>query len=636
MTTLQGTGSLISEAAQKKEIIKALRRQKKVSMMLERGNQDFFRDEIIPIYYRDNRTTQEKLQDKIGNVKTVREEIHNILKDDQEVQDFMLKLEDDSEDYIRKLIQIFPLIYEKVKDLRLLTGRNLYDYCEAFITTYDANKLLSGNPELVKVDTNPYDALTWEQIDKMNLTQLRDYVKEYKGAYRNSKGLLNKGPLKEVALQIYNVVQARKAQPSNPVPADPVPADPVPVDADPVDPVPSDLAVDPNKLGFDPYSTTGTPQYYLSYLTSILGADKLEFSGIDENTDLSILQSLAWEVYNLEATRDVASDVHQAIKDANKKPDPTPVKGSPAQDAVQQAIEYANEMIRTGHDWTNPDELKERMKKSRKAELQLALYRRHTAGLLNETPYLQSFRPKGRYNLPELRNFLFVSLLRDPNYKLQDPTTHVLPKQMTRVRAPGYHPDEFDEDGNEKPLSPDPKIVHYGFGLGQNQKQVVTKVKYGRGIALENIKIDPSVPFGKFVIHSKQLEDHLILNVKYKSGSQIPALPRQKISEGFSEFLFDVLKSGKVNTIGIKTLSSEEKDLFYKMVKMSGLDKQIQLPSSASSPDDDVDRFNVLRGEIMAGNNSSQVKHELKGLVLKLINNGLINKTEGYAILNLL
>ena len=41
-----------------------------------------------------------------------------------------------------------------------------------------------------------------------------------------------------------------------------------------------------------------------------------------------------------------------------------------------------------------------------------------------------------------------------------------------------------------------------------------------------------------------------------------------------------------------------------------------------------VDRFNVLRGEVLAGNNNEKVIKELKLLIIKLMNDGKLNKNE--------
>jgi hypothetical protein len=44
--------------------------------------------------------------------------------------------------------------------------------------------------------------------------------------------------------------------------------------------------------------------------------------------------------------------------------------------------------------------------------------------------------------------------------------------------------------------------------------------------------------------------------------------------------------------------------------------------------DQDLRRFSILQGEVIAGNNSSQIINELKQLLLKLSNNGLISKND--------
>jgi hypothetical protein len=243
------------------------------------------------------------------------------------------------------------------------------------------------------------------------------------------------------------------------------------------------------------------------------------------------------------------------------------------------------------------------VKKASIDELRTVLMDRYENNKLGTSPALAYFDPATKFTKPDCVSFLLISLLNDPNYMFADPATHV-----TKV----------------------------GFGLPHAKtRSNAIKVKYGAGIPLSETKAASSIEFGKFVIHAKQLEQN-ILNIKYQSGSQVPALPRDKISQGFSEFLFEVLKTGHVSPVSIKILTPSEKELFYKMVKLSGLEQKMNLPHEAKgvSTDSEDERFTILRGELIAGNNSEAIKTEFESLVRKFINSGKIDKSKGFEVLN--
>ena len=47
----------------------------------------------------------------------------------------------------------------------------------------------------------------------------------------------------------------------------------------------------------------------------------------------------------------------------------------------------------------------------------------------------------------------------------------------------------------------------------------------------------------------------------------------------------------------------------------------------------EMNRFHILKGEIIAGNDSSQIAREFKGLLIKLMRQGRVPRREGNEIL---
>lgn len=158
------------------------------------------------------------------------------------------------------------------------------------------------------------------------------------------------------------------------------------------------------------------------------------------------------------------------------------------------------------------------------------------------------------------------------------------------------------------------------------------KIKIGKGLELED---EPKfISFGKYLLNKPHLYNDSKLTLRFPSGGAIPTIKPVGVSEDFKEFLIDLIESGKANEPLYKSVPKEEKLFFQKITKGAGLVhklgvKQIQDDSDAK----DLSRYKLLFGELQAGNNNRQMINELKGLILKFINNGRMKRTEGQALL---
>ena len=172
-----------------------------------------------------------------------------------------------------------------------------------------------------------------------------------------------------------------------------------------------------------------------------------------------------------------------------------------------------------------------------------------------------------------------------------------------------------------------------GFGLpiykGARPKK---SVKIGKGIDMEKEPLYKT--FGKFLVSMPNLLNRDILLFKYPSLSRVPKLEPIQVSEDFKDFFLDCLDNGKINHKIFKTLDDEEKTLFEVVAEKAGLFKKFGLSKKTNKDEEeDIRRFNILRGEYYAGNNSHQLLDELRKLIIKFIHNGRINKNEGISIL---
>lgn len=158
------------------------------------------------------------------------------------------------------------------------------------------------------------------------------------------------------------------------------------------------------------------------------------------------------------------------------------------------------------------------------------------------------------------------------------------------------------------------------------------KMKVGRGLA---VKETPSYrEYGKYAIHIPQLEQQDILNVKYKSLGQVPKFKPIPVSDIFRDFILDLLENGKPNSRVYSQIPNEERKFFEEMSIGAGVWNGLGLKRTTTSTDEEENkRFEILRGEYLAGNNNPKLLSELRRLVVKMMNDGRIRKRQGLDLL---
>jgi hypothetical protein len=159
-----------------------------------------------------------------------------------------------------------------------------------------------------------------------------------------------------------------------------------------------------------------------------------------------------------------------------------------------------------------------------------------------------------------------------------------------------------------------------------------SRIKVGGGV---KVKEQPTYAhFGKYIIHLPHLTDKNVFNVKYPSRGSIPSIKPLTISDDYKDFVLDILDNGKMNERILKKLPNHEIEHFEKVVIGAGLTEVLKLKrGNTDGEKKDLDRYYLLRGEIDAGNNADSVIKELRGLIVKFMNNGRVHKSEGLNLL---
>ena len=139
------------------------------------------------------------------------------------------------------------------------------------------------------------------------------------------------------------------------------------------------------------------------------------------------------------------------------------------------------------------------------------------------------------------------------------------------------------------------------------------------------------VPFGRYAINKFKLNDGILM-LRTKSNNTIPTLAPQKVSKNIVDILKQIIIGGTPQFESISSLDASDKELLHKIVKLSHIDISVPTPD-LTQREKDNHRFQVLRGQIISGNNNQEVIRELKSLLLKFISSGTIPKQQANAVL---
>lgn len=151
------------------------------------------------------------------------------------------------------------------------------------------------------------------------------------------------------------------------------------------------------------------------------------------------------------------------------------------------------------------------------------------------------------------------------------------------------------------------------------------KIIKGYGIQPESIQEDEYVQLGKICINKTLLETCRQLEVVNQKMRKNPKLSAGTVSDAMKIVLERLLSSRPaLDWAFVEKLSQEEKEFLSRLLKTAGVDKTLGFQISGSGSSQDEERFKIVSGEILAGNDNPEIVKELKMLTLRLRADGKI------------
>ena len=141
------------------------------------------------------------------------------------------------------------------------------------------------------------------------------------------------------------------------------------------------------------------------------------------------------------------------------------------------------------------------------------------------------------------------------------------------------------------------------------------------------------VPFGRFAIDTHRLNDDII-SLKRGKGINVSGFPVVRVSKHLGAVVRDIVGGGQPNYNNLSMLDEQEKVYLHKLAKSSNILHRLTIPTPNRSEDEkDINQFEVMKGEILNGNDNNDMIKRFKLLINKLINKDLLPRGQAKELL---
>lgn len=152
-------------------------------------------------------------------------------------------------------------------------------------------------------------------------------------------------------------------------------------------------------------------------------------------------------------------------------------------------------------------------------------------------------------------------------------------------------------------------------------------------------KIDPMniyAPFGKHQLNLKKLKGGR-LQLRSKTDNVIANIKSKQLTKNMKVIIDKFISNQPIEFEDVEILDDDEKDYLAEISEKCNINDRLRIPSpKLTKIQSDINKFNILRGEIIAGNDSKELVRDFKVLLLKLMNSKHISKSEGNNIMIML
>jgi hypothetical protein len=148
---------------------------------------------------------------------------------------------------------------------------------------------------------------------------------------------------------------------------------------------------------------------------------------------------------------------------------------------------------------------------------------------------------------------------------------------------------------------------------------------------------DDNFLIGQYLFFPRELSKNKLIYRYKNTKRKVKGLSEYEITNKVRNIILNFHNKKTLNQNTYDGLNDDEKSTLDQFVVLTRLGtKNKSMVHAVSKLDADINRFNIIRGELMAGNTSPLLITELKLTVLKLAKNNLISATDSANLLYLL
>ena len=174
------------------------------------------------------------------------------------------------------------------------------------------------------------------------------------------------------------------------------------------------------------------------------------------------------------------------------------------------------------------------------------------------------------------------------------------------------------------------RITIHGKGLKRGRKPRIS------GSGVKPAKVAPIERYGRIGNHIIKLQplEKNILTINTPNGWAVKGLPSKTISSNLVNVFKEIVGEGVPKYSSIEDLTEGEKDFLNKIARITKIEDRVKVKTPTKTDLDKlVNRFEILKGEICAGNNSNELVKEFKKIIMTLSNEGMLPKGQAREIL---
>jgi len=172
-----------------------------------------------------------------------------------------------------------------------------------------------------------------------------------------------------------------------------------------------------------------------------------------------------------------------------------------------------------------------------------------------------------------------------------------------------------------------------GTGLVKKNYNVLQDkdIDWKSGVSVPNVA--RYVPFGRFVINKRRLGEGII-SIRTPCGACLNDIKSERVSPNILSVVRTILGGGSPTFEDIEKLSDDERNYIHRLASRASLTDRLSIPAPDKKKDEqDINQFEIMKGQIMAGNDSHKLHKDFKLLVMKLMDKKLLPKRQATDIL---